>query len=125
MKFGRENAQSPSGNAYAPSNAPVNRWTARRPKSRSAAVRGHLKADPLHSKSHPQLHDGPGSQYSGAAAQDRVNIEVRLETSSMYETPVLKRAAYLTSDVIILTLASPVFAIWWIVRTVRRMTTKS
>lgn len=42
----------------------------------------------------------------------------------MYQTPVLKRAAYLTSDLIILTLASPIFAIWWGVRTARRFLTK-
>ncbi|MEQ1651512.1 MAG: hypothetical protein ABL897_03400 [Hyphomicrobium sp.] len=38
----------------------------------------------------------------------------------MHQIPVMKRALYLTSDAIVLTLASPFFAIWWSVRAVRR-----
>lgn len=38
----------------------------------------------------------------------------------MYATPILKRAICLTSDAIVLTIASPFLAVWWIVRAVRR-----
>ena len=38
----------------------------------------------------------------------------------MYAAPLFKRAVTLTSDAIVLTIASPFFAIWWIVRAVRR-----
>ncbi|MEQ1669792.1 MAG: hypothetical protein ABL893_02940 [Hyphomicrobium sp.] len=43
----------------------------------------------------------------------------------MYAAPVLKRTLGLTSDAILLTLASPFFLAWWTVRAVRRWTTKS
>ena len=39
----------------------------------------------------------------------------------MYATPVLKRAMYLMSDAVVLTLASPFFAVWWLTRLARRM----
>jgi hypothetical protein len=43
----------------------------------------------------------------------------RSEGSRMYATPILKRAVSLTSDAIVLTLASPFFVAWWLVRTLR------
>ncbi len=42
----------------------------------------------------------------------------------MYATPILKRTLTLTADAVVLTLASPFFAAWWIVRSVRRLFVK-
>lgn len=43
---------------------------------------------------------------------DRTSLEVAV---------VAKRALSLTSDAIVLTLAAPFFAVWWMVRTTRRL----
>lgn len=39
----------------------------------------------------------------------------------MYTDSVYKRAIWLTSDAIVLTIAAPFFAIWWIGRTIKRI----
>jgi hypothetical protein len=39
----------------------------------------------------------------------------------MYATPVYKRILFLASDAVVLTLASPFFAVWWLNKFVRRM----
>ncbi len=38
----------------------------------------------------------------------------------MYAIPVYKRAVWLTADAIVLTIASPFFAVWWVARAIKR-----
>ena len=69
---------------------------------------------------HPQLTDNANQLSPGEDGTYLMTLRDRPEISSMYAAPVLKRAVTLTSDAIVLTIASPFFAIWWIVRAVRR-----
>jgi hypothetical protein len=69
---------------------------------------------------HPQLTDDAVPAGAGQSAAPMVTLPPRLEGDRMYETPILHRALYLTSDAIVLTLASPFLAVWWILRAVRR-----
>lgn len=76
--------------------------------------------------SNPQLPQRSARIHAGASDADDVNIAQRAkhaaspkklpEQSSMYRTPMPIRIAQLTADAVILTLASPFFAVWWLVR---------
>lgn len=39
----------------------------------------------------------------------------------MHADSVYKRAIWLMSDAVVLTIASPFFAVWWIARAIKRM----
>jgi hypothetical protein len=69
---------------------------------------------------HPQLTDDADPAGAGQSAAPMVTLPPRPQGDRMHETPILHRALYLTSDAIVLTLASPFLAVWWIVRAVRR-----
>jgi hypothetical protein len=69
---------------------------------------------------HPQLTDNADQLTSGGGRDDLMSYWDRSEGSRMYATPVYKRAVYLLSDAIVLTIASPFLAVWWIVRAMRR-----
>jgi hypothetical protein len=69
---------------------------------------------------HPQLADDVDQLTTGDDRNLLMSSWDRPKGSRMYATPIMKRTISLTSDAIVLTLASPFFAVWWIVRTVRR-----
>jgi hypothetical protein len=83
--------------------------TARRPRPQARPDTGH-----------PQLTDDADRLSTGEDRQVLLTSWNRLEGSRMYAAPVLRRAVSLTSDAILLTLASPIFAAWWIVRAIRK-----
>jgi hypothetical protein len=68
----------------------------------------------------PQLTDEMNALGTGENSSPMVTISPKAKGARMFETPVLHRALYLTSDAIVLTLAAPFFAAWWIVRAVRK-----
>ena len=71
---------------------------------------------------HPQPSRTSDQQKAGAINEDALKLRRLEEGQAMYATPVYKRALSLTSDAIVLTLASPFFAVWWIARTIKRLT---
>ena len=68
----------------------------------------------------PQLNDGADRLSAGNPGAPMMTLPGPPEGARMYETPVLMRAVYLISDAIVLTLASPFFAAWWLFRAVRK-----
>ncbi len=68
----------------------------------------------------PQLKDGADRHSAGYPDAPVMTLPGPPEGSRMFETPVLMRAIYLTSDAIVLTLASPFLAAWWLFRVVRK-----
>lgn len=64
----------------------------------------------------PQLSETQAHNSAGLPRADDVKLLARRGGTSMQAVPVLKRAAGLTSDAILLTIASPFFAIWWLTR---------
>jgi hypothetical protein len=69
---------------------------------------------------HPQLADDADQLTTGGDRNVLMSSWDRSKGSRMYATPVLKRAFSLMSDAIVLTIASPFLAVWWIVRAMRR-----
>ena len=86
----------------------------------------HPKANssqPIHSKTNrPQASGKPNQQTAGASNADALKLRHLEEVQAMYAIPIYKRALWLTSDAIVLTLASPFFAAWWIARAIKRIT---
>jgi hypothetical protein len=69
---------------------------------------------------HPQLTAELEAPRTGESPAPMVTLPRQREGARMYETPILHRAVFLISDAIVLTLASPFLAVWWIVRAVRK-----
>jgi hypothetical protein len=69
---------------------------------------------------YPQLDNSSIQPASGEDREVLLTSQALAEGARMYATPVYKRAVYLMSDAIVLTIASPFLAVWWIVRAVRR-----
>ena len=62
---------------------------------------------------------------ASAGRDDLALRELRSEDRPIFPVIVLKRTLTLTLDAILLTLASPFFALWWATRLVRKLAGKS
>ena len=71
---------------------------------------------------HPQASHKSDTQFAGAVNEDALKMRRLQEGQSMYAVPVYKRALWLASDAVVLTIASPCFAVWWIARAIKRIT---
>lgn len=68
----------------------------------------------------PQLSRPLTHNQAGAKSRDDVNMAPTGTGIAMQGVPIMKRVVTLTSDAIVLTLASPFFAVWWLSRCARR-----
>lgn len=85
---------------------------------RGAALDKNVAA-PKHDN--PQLSEPPPADNAGEVAVNDVKVSPGWESTRMGILPILKRTLGLTSDAILLTIASPFFAAWWLSRIVRRL----
>ena len=69
----------------------------------------------------PQPESGRGETDGSASSADLIFSQDRPEDTDIFPVTVLKRTLTLTSDAIVLTLASPFFAVWWAYRMVKRL----
>jgi hypothetical protein len=81
-----------------------------------AGVRERVSAQPV------QQNPGHANPATDTASQDALKLRRLQEAQAMHAAPIYKRALSLTSDAIILTLASPFLVVWWLVRTLKRLT---
>ena len=93
--------------------------TGRRSHISTLTARRPLPAAKLNTD-HPQLNGGAEQPSPGEDSGVLLTSTGRPEGYRMYATPVYKRALYLTSDAIVLTLAAPFLAVWWIMREIKR-----
>lgn len=70
----------------------------------------------------PQISQTPSDDSAGKRRRDDAKLSRKGEDKAMQAVPVLKRAAGLTSDIVLLTLASPIFAVWWLTRLIKKKT---
>lgn len=70
---------------------------------------------------YPQNNDAHDDAAAGQIVPDVEYKPPLREGPGMYTDSVYKRAIWLTSDAIVLTIAAPFFAIWWIGRTIKRI----
>ena len=70
---------------------------------------------------HPQPSAVSSQVPSGNQTPDAIKMRALREGSSMHADSVYKRAIWLMSDAVVLTIASPFFAVWWIARAIKRM----
>ena len=96
----------------------------RTPKqSRTTMVAGSAKQTPRPDDlTQRQVRRSSEFHPAGEPDVDALKLRRLEEVQSMYAIPVYKRALSLTMDAIVLTLASPFFAVWWVARTIKRLT---
>ena len=73
------------------------------------------------SELNPQHFTSRGVPDDGAQPSDLVFTRDRPEGTRIFPATVLKRTLTLASDAVVLTLASPFFAVWWTYKMVKRL----
>ena len=95
------------------------RWPA---ASRSfSSIRGVVPPHRPVATSHPQQNDAADRISPGTMARDAVKMPSAKEGPAMHADSIYKRAVWLMSDAVVLTIAAPFFAVWWVGRAVKRM----
>jgi hypothetical protein len=95
------------------------RWPYRRPRQAIATV---VTPQPSNAVIHgnPQQIDVISKHSASATVAAQSKIKALGEGSPMHTIPMYKRAVWLTADAIVLTIASPFFAAWWLTRAIKR-----
>lgn len=86
-------------------------------RSSAANTMSQFRASELN----PQQFTSRGVPDDGAQPSDLVFMRDRPEGTSIFPLAVLKRTVTLASDAVVLTLASPFFAVWWTYKMVKRL----
>lgn len=75
--------------------------------------------------SEPERNPQPTEEHvvdrDGSGPFDLLGMRGRSEASQIFPVTVLKRTLTLTADAIVLTLAAPFFAVWWLYRAAKRI----